>query len=618
MKSTINLCFGSGLLALLAAGCWLTACVDEASLPDESALVELEATPVKGQGLMLEAWVSNPALTVEKCGFRVDNGYVKEKHYQDYFPYLKEWPRYNVELPGQTSFSTLLKPQEEWMTDFVGYAYVVVNGKEYRSQTVNAELGRGDMERHIPKVATVAVSDEYASSGKAGGILEVTGEGFYGYPSITGFPAYIQFRTEGGQFKFDYGESAMQITPTRIRLPFTVNAFGRFGLYSIIQGGVEYPVNLPFEIVPFDHLVAPAYSLRAGEFIYMHEQLRDEIAYRQLVDSLEVDHGESVSMTNLDAIGQGALFAVVSDHDEVNGKQYIRRTPINEPLVIKMGYPWKEEGQLSPVPSLPKDRVMTAGAVWYVADASLCRLDPKTGQETRYSLPFQAAEHEIVRVGKDDKGGVLVGHNCNTINGRDQIYAFDPASTQFESLGNVSPFTWFYSDSWELLFMGQEGDKLYLVHRIDPWNHCFTRFDVARQSVEQRYLDTSPNSFYEWRVAGLYEGRLFMVLNGNCPHYVDLQGTNLEVKYVRMRNLPISFDRGLFYRPEYLAQSGHYLYVGNTPVARYDLSKENYPIEYLGAPRGAYRSVELLMLDGDDCEVLEKTSGKRWRFVEDR
>lgn len=605
-------------LSWLAAGGLLTACVDEENLPYGSTQVAIEATPVKGQGLRLEAWVSNPELTVEKCGFRVDNGYVKEKHYPLYFPYLEEWPRTNVELPGQTSFSTLIKPQEEWMTEFVGYAYIVVNGKEYRSEVISAELGPNDMERHIPKVETVSIADVYASNGRAGGVFVVTGEGFYGFPSITGFPAYIQFRMEGGDFKFNYDERAMQLTPTRITLPFSANSFDKFNLYSIVQGGVEYPVNLPFKIIPDEHLVAPSYALRSGEFIYMHELLRSDTGYRQRVDSLEVDHGESVGVTNVESHAQGNLFAVLSDRDEVNCKQYIRKTPINEPLVIKMSYPWEEKGQLSPVPTLPVDRVLTAGAVWYVTDEALCRLDPKTGQETRYALPFHPTKNEIVCLGKDDKGGLLVGHNCNTKSGRDQIYAFNPASAQFESLGYVSPYSWFQSNGWELQFIGQEGNSVYLVHRISQWLHCFTRFDTSLHRVDARYLDDSPNSYVDWRVTGLHDGRIFVMLNRNFPYYVDLRGTNQSVGYTRISNLPISFDYGLFYQPEFIQQSGHYLYVGNAPVARYDLSKADFPKEYLGAPRGAYRDVELLTLDGDDCEVLDKKTGKRWRFVEDR
>lgn len=611
-KGIQQMCIG-----LLAAGSLLTACVDEVGLNVESAIVELEATPVKGQGLKLEARVTNPALKVEKSGFRVDNSFDWYQH-SDHPSSTRDY-HCVVELPGQTSFSTVLAPQEEWVTDFRGYAYVVVKGKEYRSSCVSAVLGPDDMELHVPKVATVNVSPVHGSRGSVRGTFEVTGEGFYGHPSLTGNRSYIEFGMSGGNFNFDYGEWNMKLTPTRITLPFTADAFGTFNLLAIRQGEKYYPVDLPVTLIPEDHLVAPSYGLRSGEFVDMHERLIEPTGYsKQFVDSLEVDHGQSLGMINLNDISQGDLFAVISDLDEVNCKQYIDRTPIIEPLVIKMSHPWEECGQLSSVPTLPQDRVSTAGAVWYVKDYDLCRVDPKTGEETRYALPFHASAKEVVRVGKDDQGGLLVCHNCNNKTGRDRIYAFDPASTQFESLGYVSPYSWFNSDSWELLFLGREGDKVYLVHRISPWMHCFTRFNAEYRNVEKRYLDDSPNSFTKWHIRGLHNGKVFVVLNIGILYSVDLRGTSQSVNYTRMSNMPISFDRGFFYDPAFMEQSGHYLYVGNTPVARYDLDKPGCPIEYLGCPRGAYYDLDVLTIDGDDCKVLEKTTGKTWAFKEER
>lgn len=604
-------------LGLLAAGSLLTACVDEVSLADESATVELEATPVKGQGLKLEARVTNPALKVEKSGFRVDNSFDWYQH-SDHPSSTRDY-HCVVELPGQTSFSTVLAPQEEWVTDFRGYAYVVVKGKEYRSSYVSAVLGPDDMELHVPKVATVKASNARGYRGSVRGTFEVTGEGFYGHASLSTHRSYIEFNMSGGNFNFDYGEWNMKLTPTRITLPFTADAFDTFNLLAIRQGEKYYPVDLSVTLIPDAHLAAPSYGLRAGEFVDMHERLSEPNGYSwQKVDSLEVDHGQSVGVTNLNDIGKGNLFAVISDRDEVNCKQYIDQTFINEPLVIKMSHPWEECGQLSSVPALPQDRVSTAGAMWYVKDYDLCRFDPKTGEETRYALPFHASPKEVVRVGKDDQGGLLVCHNCNNKTGRDWIYAFNPASTEFESLGYVSPHTYFDSKDWELLFLAREGNKVYLVHRITNSLHCFTRFNAEYNSVEKRCFDSTPNSFYKWHFVGLRNGKLFAVLNLGLLYSAEMQDIFQSVDYTRKNRMPISFDRGFFYDPDFVEQSGHYLYVGNTPVARYDLDKPGCPIEYLGCPRGAYYDLDVLTIDGDDCKVLEKTTGKTWAFKEER
>lgn len=600
---------------LLAAIGLLTACVDEVMLPYDGASISLEATPVKGKGLQLVAQVQNQELKVSSCGFRMIN----DANHTLYpgRPYVEDPTTCNVELNGSTTFSTILEPTEEWMTQFKGYAYIIVQGHEYRSSQISVELGSEDFERHVPQVEAVICHNLHTRDGRVSGKLELRGQGFYGWGGRDGYPSYIQLLTDGGDFQFDYGQYDMKVSPTHIELPFTAGIFDTFTLTSIRQGGVDYAVNRPIDLMPADHLVAPSYGLRLGEPLNLHQTLRMD-SYYQVVNSLQSDDALCASFFN-DTNNFEPLFGFISDKDRITCRQYMDKCPLAEPLELDMSYPWEPVGHIDQSSALPADRVMTAGAVWYLLDGVLNRLDPATYKVTTYALPFTAGQNEVVRIGKDDRGGLLLCRNCNSKSGKDYLYNFDPDKGVFEAMGTVSPASYFDSSLWKLLFIGQEGDKVCMVHRITDWSFCCTRYDATKQKAEARYYAHPQHPDFD--VKALYKGKLYMICGYGDLRYLYSASTDDtfgSVELVRMPILPRNFDYDFDYTPDYMTQSGHYLYSGNAPVARFDLDDENYRLEYLGAPRGAYYSLDVLYLDGDECQAIDSRSGDVYRFVEDR
>lgn len=599
----------------LAAVGLLTSCVDEVTLPYDGASISLEATPLKGKGLQLKAQVQNQELKVSSCGFRMIND-ANQTLYPGR-PYVEHPATYNVELSGSTTFSTILEPAEEWMTQFKGYAYIVVDGHEYRSAEICAELGIEDFEHHVPQVEAVICHDLHTSHERVSGTLELRGQGFYGWGGRDGYPSYIQLLTDGGDFQFAYGQYDMKVSPTCIELPFTAGIYDTFTLTSIRQGGVDYAVNLPIDLVPADHLVAPSYGVRLGEPLNLHQTLRID-SYYQKVNSLQSEDALCTSFFN-DGDYNECLFGFISDKDRITCRQYIDKCPLAEPLEINMGYPWEPVGHIDLPLVLPADRVMTAGAVWYLLDGKLNRLDPNTYKVATYELPFTAGQNEVVRIGKDDRGGLLLCRNCNSKFDKDYLYSFDPDKGIFESMGTVSPASYFNSSLWKLLFVGQEGNKVCMVHRITDYGFCYTRYDAQHQKVEARYYSQPQHPDFD--IKALYKGKLYMICGYGDLRYLYSASTNDtfgSVELSRMPILPRSFDYDSDYTPDFMTQSGHFLYSGNAPVARFDLDDESHPLEYLGAPRGAYYSLDVLYLDGDECQAVDIRTGDVYRFVEDR
>lgn len=611
-KNKMKACSGM-LMAVLTMQ---TACVDEVTVPYEGATVSLEATPVKGKGLQLEAKVGNPQLKVSSCGFRMTND-AGQSQYPGR-PYVEEPAKCDVACDGSTTFTALLSPTEEWLTQFTGYAYAVINGHEYRSETITAELGNEDFERHIPQVEEIRCLNIYSSYGRVKGTMRIVGEGFYGWGGRDGYPSYIQLVTDGGDFQFEYGQYDMKITPTSIQLPFTANAFDTFSLKALRQGGVDYDVNLPIELSYPDHLVAPSYSARVGEPLYLHQKMRDD-GYYQEVDSLK--SADAICRSFYDPQFTFAkLFAFISEKEEITCQQFINGSPLAEPFVLKMSYPWEKTGQASQIPALPKDRVMTADAVWYLLDGVLNRLDPQTSEVETFELPFTPKTDETVRLGKDDQNGLLLCRNCNSMAGEDYLYRFNLSTEGFEQIGSWKPGDYFDSSCGELLFVGQEGNNVYLAHRLSDYTVCYSIYDAVSKRIKTRdYAYLQHPDIAE--VKALYKGKYYLI-NGQenfCFLYCASKNNSFEgIEHKRMPLLPSNFDKDWYYMPDYIAQSGHYLYLGHAPMARIDLDNTSYPMEYLGCPRGTYYTLDLLNLDGESCEVIDRETGNTYTFKEDR
>ncbi len=595
--------FNFALTAAMLLGA--SGCVEDAALNYGDLNLDIEVQPVAGQGLQIEAYLHNQEAPVSASGFRVINTAPEDLAWQ-----IRGYEPIDMDLKqsGAASFSTLAVPNAEWMNVFTGYAYVVVGGREFRSEEFTYELERSEVPRTVPEVDRVECLSTLCDYRSIHGKLRLHGRNFCAYePGYTDSQLWLEL-LDSPEISFE----GYRVTDTQVEVNYKAKAFKSFPL-TLRQGGVDYRLSDSLYVLAPDTLIAPKCAMREGEFFNLHH---GSTGYYEDVDSLKLTADSPHAQWRSCYYNLTTDFGFLPDVGVTTASfhQFIHGYSTPNVLHVEFSSPWHEVARPGSLPR-PESYEVAGGRMWYLSDdLQLHGCDPLTGQITDIALPSEIGTNCRVVIGHSDEEHLMLAYQSPSST-RVVVFRFSLADQSFTSIGGFGPKH--FSEHY-ISFVG-ESDDFVCVGFGNTWSTdfcslvmCGTKEGMLDRVIKEEGTIVKPNQ----RFVCIYGSRVYM-LNGwyNTLEYIDINDWHL---FQRVEcTAPINFTCGWEYETDHALISGHYLYMGHSPMVRYDLSNTDMPIEYLGCAPGAY-SHSFLIPDGESALSIDTQTGYLYRFEQDR
>lgn len=576
----------------------LTNCVEEATIGCLGFDIHPTITvrPEPGQGCRLEVNLTNFKGEFDEAAFVVTN-YLEKKPYSDVQLKLDEC----IKVTDPSQFSTLVKLNSPLYRRFSAYAYIVVDGMEFRTDAKTFEIMTDIVPNPLACVDSVEVINHEISSrwyDKLSGEVIVHGAGFMPFERMNEDDylfrsGFLQVKGVGKGFSPHF----VSATEAELRLSYEADDFGTYAI-EFTQGGNS--ITLPGIEVPYpNYILSPERPLRAYEpFIptYANDLYTDNLTLyvKDLIHSYSWEH-QSVPCRFTPSQSAYDVEQHLSGHG-------------NMPLVhLEFDAPWQRVGSLGR--SLDTGGTFCLGGeMWWREGEVLYRFDPQILTAEEIAMPDFSNFYVGRTFGMADDGSLLLRvSEMVAWEHKAWLYRYSFETRKWTLLEKL----WNTTDSF--LFVWQEGDMLYEIRNKQQLWVTDLSDEEGEPSISTLHnLPAAYNTHFIYKDGDTLLG----YSGGNGSFFSYSLATDVTTWYAMTSLQELSlyhrWNLELSYAP--VVRRGDWLYYHRQPLMRVNMADDGATKEYLGAPLGHNEQMYLLPYD-DQVLSIDYETGDIYRFT---